>query len=534
MYKNRNSLNVNGANIGISEDAFVDHCRKARYASITVMDNPNLAQRVRVACEGETIVAVRRYSTNDGIYWDKSKSAYLTPAQYLDYRLSDITQRFPELWLYVLNEPAPVAECLDWLIAVGKEAKRRGRHCILGNIGPSTWEIQQLEDGVFDRYLEYLGSTDFHHAGWHCYTGFALPFSFMTDYDNLRYPGRMAVDRWPNRDSLPVARKSDPSYMGYWHLRRTDWFNKRCLDKGYGIHQKHITEFGVDRMPDLDGNVYREIGQRYGVPGPANEIRGAVTLNNVWRFLWPEWTFEQAFIAQREWADHIYPDDIVSMDWFTYNANGDWDAQFGTSIHRYQGIRDLIEAQTATGRHQVWRAGEARRIPMPAGPDSTIPPDESEPPVIERDMQTRLFNAPGEFSNLRSSPGGADVGDLRDDDVVRVDVKASNRITSGDYEWVYVEFDSLSGWVALTRSFDEMFLLPPETEPPDLPDDWQVTVRTMIADAITQSEQRNQEQLDNLRLLIDAMAGQATDKALVYHYESLRSYLIERGLISGD
>lgn len=340
-----------------------------------VMDNINRAYDVMSATAGETLVWHRMWRQDDAYLWK-----YTTPEDFVKQITND-GKVSKALWLYVLNEPDTNPNTLPllvrWLVEVGDILADQGRHAIMGNIGPATVQPETITSGVFDPYLRRLAewsAAGQHYAGWHEYTGVMLPFGVgYWPIEWLLEPEKVQLDNWPeiSPTAFKVFMDVQPEPDHYWHLLRTERLQLRAVEIGAGRFKSVLTEFGVDRMPDLSAampNIFQQLEAKYGA-SRGTELKGWRTYEKVYAAYWPNWSFEKAVYEQLAWADRNYPDDYLGFNVFAWV----FDASAKDKSQRWEwdfNMGDLYELQG-------WLLSSQDE--MPPGP-TPIPPDpEPEP-----------------------------------------------------------------------------------------------------------------------------------------------------------
>jgi len=342
---NRFGFHILGGYINGHESEILDWCGRYHPKLIVIQDNDSLGNTI-LNVSPDTLIAQKRWRQDEATCWQ-----WQSPADFVAYATTQYTMDKRQL-VYVLNEPAVYGDAIttlcNWLIAVGRECTARGYRAVLGNIGPATVQPSDIDSGNWDDYLRYLageGKDAGHFGGWHEYTGFFLPFGagqyIVEDLKNpsLLQPPWHTVQiptNWQQTVTTYLY-NHDPFavYPGWWHLLRSQWFELYAASKGIGKHNKLITEFGWDDMPDLEPTgIKGYLTQTYGIPNndqgePYHGLRGIRTLENIWRGWWPDWSLEEAAYQQLVWADQNYPDDYIGFAMFTISWGTDWDLHWG-------------------------------------------------------------------------------------------------------------------------------------------------------------------------------------------------------------
>lgn len=472
----RISLNIDGKRLDNKRREYVINLAKqARFNRILIMDDFNLALEMYDQVGQYTKVDFRLWGEHDGKYWNSQlPGTYIPPS---DYASIITANGHPEIGRYVLNEPVGGSDLgwhimFNWLEDVAKALSDRGYHAILGNIGPATWPIDAIENGVFDDYLKTLAqyqSLGF-RGGWHEYTAILLPFG-VSQWPHYYLLNRNDVQVWPR--NLPKKRihykpdnKTWEEWLPYWnrltneakaritrdgelphyyHIRRIDWLDLRCDEIGVARHKKVITEAGHDRLNDIPQILYQDLESKYGANG-FNELRGPVSLAGVWRYYWPHQSFEQSWMSQAIWLDEIYDKDVEAMNFFTWSpGSNDWDKQWGFNLEPFTNLHSMMIEYS-----------KEQEQPMPEEPQQE---QEYGPPTLSilSDIdQTSITHrkSPGTTSaRLGSIPHGALVHACKP----LKDIKVSG------YLWAKVTYNDVEGYVAImSESFEKQFIALPE------------------------------------------------------------------------
>lgn len=135
--------------------------RQAQPAACVVMDNPNLADTLRVLSPS-TLVIHRSYHPHDSDWQD-----FMTPQEWLSaYRVN------PDVLLQVSNEPNPtglaLVKYIDWLISLMRIATAQGYRLVVGNFAVGTPNEKDIQAGQYDRLLRALAESN-HILGLHEY-----------------------------------------------------------------------------------------------------------------------------------------------------------------------------------------------------------------------------------------------------------------------------------------------------------------------------------------------------------------------------
>lgn len=420
---NRLSLHIKGDALYQHEQDVLAFCQRYEPSVFLVMDHDDLCIQL-VNAHPDMLVIQRRYSDAEGSQWDTRVGGYMTPRNYAMW-LTLNGGMDKRIAVQVLNEPHAwgddITTMCNWLIAVGRELTAMGYRAVLGNIGAAIYAPEVIESGRFDDYLRYLHEESLkpngHLGGWHDYTFAFLPFGAgVYTVEDLRHPERLQPP-WPDiddmqiqeaRETLRAAHFEDPDirwpypsddidnkphanwwlsqpgdgdtaqvvYPPWWHLFREQWFRLYAESVGIGWHKYVMTEGVWDDMPDLGPtHIKEELAAAYGIPlntqnDPYEGLRGPLTLANVWRAWWPQWTPEQAAFEQWAWFHRNLEDACLGMTAFTVSYD-EWNYDWGYNLMLWPEFLALLVANKDKPR---------RDDPPPVDPP--IPPDPP-PPTLD-------------------------------------------------------------------------------------------------------------------------------------------------------
>lgn len=325
--KMRFGFNVNGASLG-DEGYFLSVIGKLKPTTVLIMDNMDLALKVADMLGDQSHVIHRKYENGDGEYWLKR-----TPKQVSDMLMANVNGRdHKNIWKQVMNEPmargADWKKLTDWCAEVGRYMSDNGHKTVLGNLAVGTYELSDVQGGYFDNLIRLAGERkDSVSVGIHEYTGFLLPFGIgLWDRWSLRDPAFVQPAGWPESSKIPEYRSEYGKQ--YYHLMRSTWLQVRAKEINALQHQIHLTEFGWDRLPDLtygQNHIYSSLENKFGVPSPYTEMRGAYTYGNLWKAYYPQWSTAKSIIEQFKWADSVYPEWYTGFMPFMWSFGGDWE-----------------------------------------------------------------------------------------------------------------------------------------------------------------------------------------------------------------
>ena len=300
---------ANAGRVG-DENYYLGVVKQIKSAWQMVISNPDLASKVYEACEGQSNVIYRSFGDGDNDFWREGRK---TPQQYANELMALKDTR---LWLHALNEPNPdkrnpdeVQRCNDWLADVVRIVCGAGRKLIVGNFAAGSYELLHVGMGLYDNLLRTIHEYQhICHLGLHEYSAVFIPMTFDSIKQGLRKQEYITPDKWlylddPNEDlRLPDYRVEQLDWM--YHLFRSNWLQHRCKNIGIEPVPIVLTEFGTDRLPDLEGenDIYEFFKNTYGVPTPYAAPHGFYSNYKAWEAYFPQWSTDQALFEQLKWA----------------------------------------------------------------------------------------------------------------------------------------------------------------------------------------------------------------------------------------
>lgn len=314
--RRRIGLNINAAES--DRTAVLTHCAEARASSYLVMNDCGFAQKLHEHLGGESIVVARSDWPDDTteIAVDELVSRWSKRAQYA-----------PDVYHYFPNEPIPSATCplpelRRRLIALMRACRERGVKACIGNFAVGTViEERDVEAGQWDEFIREalrFCSDGGGFVGVHEYTFGVLPWGCAgrNPQDLMQAPRRVGDMRnWPTREEIEAAPGSN------WHLHRSMLLAARAATLGLPMFPVLVTEFGWDRMPNLEHEgVIPWFDARYGrTHGPLQQVPR----------LSPQWFGEgcdalEVAMQQLRWAEAVYPDYVKGLHLFAWNENSLW------------------------------------------------------------------------------------------------------------------------------------------------------------------------------------------------------------------
>lgn len=436
MVQSRISYNVNGYNVG-DPNYFRSTIQAINPTTIVVMNNLGLAIELLHSIK-DCIVIFRQYTPADGDYWRLEGGNYIDPVKFVNG-----LPKIQGLVHYVLNEPhankSQLPQLLRWLVDVMKEAAKQNVRLCVGNFYAGFAEIEYLEQGIFDEFLETLGMySHLHFGGWHEGAAFLLPWGTSSiTTDDMYHKERVQREAWKTAAQLKVDYAKD-NYPPYWMVRRTDWYMVRAIRKGYKPFKAIITEYTLDwnNIPGIP-QFLMWLRDNHGGAVFADRFLGVNTYANAATSYYPQWTFEDWWFEQLKWSNEVYPEYVVGVCQFTWNRDNDW-------------VRNGYDMSGHTKVHQ-------RLINEKLSPPIPDVKPESEP---QKFIRVRLNG-----TNLRDLPSvtrGTWLRSLRKDDILTpldddldcaieklAYAKEEFALTKQDLIWIRIETQQgYSGWVS--------------------------------------------------------------------------------------
>lgn len=355
----RITFNVNKDYLG-DEAKFLTFIGRLRPAWLLLMNDfdHSLAHKVIDKTDGATRIIVRYADNNEQSFWRNGRP------QIVDLVNSWTRLGDKAIVRNVLTEPvwsgdAELRALLDWLIEFMHVAAGNGLKLCVGNFASGAWTPEQLDGGVWDEYLHTLGyysQQGIHYGGYHEYGAPILPGTNWTP-DMFLDPAK--AQWWPTREQLHLdARMPDGSLPPNFTVLRSNWMDIRAREIGVPVHDKLLTEFGHDRLPDLERthypdsrelNVYSAIEAVYGVPMPYAHLRGQNTYKRYYSAFFPAWSFDEALFRQYRWAEDVYPANTLAMCLFTWSYNDEW-ANYGFNFAPSEDLQERLIAYANSQR----------------------------------------------------------------------------------------------------------------------------------------------------------------------------------------
>lgn len=470
----RNSINLDYKAVTAEQkEAALNYVRQARPTTFITMDGPGFAKQVHDAGGGATVSIYRRYGPPERGWDEGSLWRTKSPETYARYATEDFTVS-REVWIHVLNEPYAEPHEIQalgrWLIAVGELLIARGYRFVGPNLGPATVQPWHLEQGLWDEVIRKFSAWSHHRdsqGNWHPlaffaiheYTGIFLPYGVgYVGTNDLVNRDVVQPQRWPK--TAPVQYVAPHTvdgrqtrYPPYWHINRGPaWFQLRAAEIGVPAMYLVITEFGLDRMPDMTlgmPNIYEVLAGRYGTNGHS-VLRGPDSYAGVWKYYWPDWSFAEALHQQTVWVNGIYNEYVIGWMWFQWSHADDWDRQYGFNLAKHPAYWQRSMQQPS-------------RPPLLVAPQPKIPPvttlQNPLPPDSERWVKGVAEPKSNDFVNIRYAPNTSN-----NTPFARLSGAHEVRVAYIDNSaWAYIELNGQQGYIYMPLV--RFIPAPPEEEP---------------------------------------------------------------------
>lgn len=316
-----------------AENAFIEHCVKANYATVSIMDNFGLCSRLKDRLSN--CVVIHRDSNFEPMPSganSKTIADYLLkqPADKRIVIMVNCEAGFSTERVKMWSDFLPVADAMGWKLCVGNTSSGSVRS------GQGTDANEWLTIGA--PLLKALYEHPGHYLGYHNYTSV-----FMWLVSN---------GGWGDPLKGPDIDWSKPQ----WHIGRDlQGITAACQVLGIELPQMIVTEGLFDQMNDTQNN-------------PDNPYHGISS--NRWRMLaqkWAEWypgkSAEDVLADQSIWAwEHLFAPrkKIIGVHVFTYLspvlASGQWSGD------------DVANAPIYLKRMETYRPTPEPPMPLPSMP----------------------------------------------------------------------------------------------------------------------------------------------------------------------
>ena len=320
---NRLGLNINAQ---LLSDDQVLNFASGGASTYLIMNNVGLAQRVY---EKTGAIVISR-----GDYPDDRSDVPLNMASEWQKR----AQQAPDVYHYWPNEPYindTPKQHLDEYAQFMEQLGDAGVKACIGNFAAaSAINPGPIDAGAWDNFLRIASQwTNGGHGfvGMHEYMTGALPWGgankdqLVSDLASGNpLPG---PDHWPDFAELYSDIHTD------YHLFRYLMLAPRCEQLGIEFPRVVMTEFGWDRMEDLEASILPQLDAWRG--GKPDDDDGLLSQGNpdyykdtsqpsLFTRWWPQWTPEQAAIEQLAWCERTYSPHVVGLCLFAVNKSAQW------------------------------------------------------------------------------------------------------------------------------------------------------------------------------------------------------------------
>ena len=322
----RFSFNANGLAIR-NKQQFIDLNVALRPSSFLVMDDLDLTVDLYNKLNKGSIAIFRNYN-------ESAANTQQSAAQQIQIWKD---QGRLDVWRYALNEPNTSNDTINWLIDLMNRGADAGVKLVVGNWSVGAYERNDVLSGRWDNFIKTAAKyRGFHYVGFHEYMFGLLPWAWY-DFNLIDDPTKVIQWNWPKPDSIKENGDN-------WLLLRSLWFNHRARQMGLQPFEKIITEFGWDRLPNLETQYKDQTLQldTYAFDGGwhSSKAAGVNTYKRLFQIDFSNWSFDKAVVEQLKWADSMYPDDYVGFNLFTWSLSQDWIA----GGYDFSGLSDVHKA----------------------------------------------------------------------------------------------------------------------------------------------------------------------------------------------
>lgn len=276
----------------------IEHIIKLKPAWLVVMDGLTLAQQLKAASQ-DTNVVHRNYAATNG---DDDVFKRLTPQQWLDAHKDDIGAG---VWLMTTCEPGWGQDVINWHIALMKLCIPLKVKLVVGNFSVGTPDPNAiaLAKPLFQLLAD---NSDLFVLGLHEYANAVITSGFIGGAPNGKMQSGMQVHvdytlpgSWPLNGEARILTK--------WHCGRFQFIVDYCKSVGIKPPRIMLSEVGFDDVSDIDW-------WTASLPhtDPYKNIGGYKTLQVYWKKIFPQWSQDQAYFKQLEYAaNNIYENTVV-------------------------------------------------------------------------------------------------------------------------------------------------------------------------------------------------------------------------------
>jgi hypothetical protein len=541
----RASLNVTPGFMLDHEKEFVKwYVATYKPTTILVMDDVLFAQQL-LELNPEMIVVHRAYSGDE-----HNLSNNYSPE---DYVLNQIRRKTPDprLHHYISNEPVPsddkntATAMFNWHAEVTALCHVHDIRAVIGNWPSGAIAERHLQWGCLDQYITVMYQVqkdrknndilDGSHQYFAAHEGTGVHYDANENYygvDSGLDKSYYHPDNWLKK--IEIKRREPFIYNGHFHMGRSTWVDLRAIDIGLGPLRRIITEYGTDRLRDVEThdahfdalggkrNIYDHIESVAGASG-FQHISGIESYRDFFYAYvaetLPGWNFAQWCAARLKYADAAYSDNIIGFQYFTMNRNDPWLPR-GFHIDQHRSMFDLNSVD--------WQP-QVQQGELPVIPDLTNA-------TWYKAEATQVHSTGSTNARVGPGIGFAQAGRIYEGDKFEVAFMDGSMFETrvDGYDWVAIRNnDGAIWWVGGVLN---MKLEMPDDEPTTpAPDDNTVAEMAKLFARISDLEAKNQELEDALRALdetLDAVIG-GPDLTTEDVDEMIQLFTIMRNAIDG-
>jgi hypothetical protein len=333
----RLSINVNADRVG-NEDRFFEVLTAWKPQAVLVMnrlngsDPNNLVMRIlyRMQQWGGMVI-YRPYEKGvEGAIW-----RFREPQGHINQLLTFNTK---DVWFEVGNEPRPsdpaeVRKMCKWYRDFAALAVKNDLRVVFPAFATGNFQKSEIDGGLVDDLLwAAIDHADKRIGGFsqvaidaHGYCHAALPAHVDGQDPNKLLDSAAMQPPWKTAADI-----FDENTADNWLLTRELWLWERAQKLKPGVKfDMHLTEFGLDRMPNIE-NDFRELTAKLDSMA-GKRIYGIPTLWDYWRKIFPQWSPARALCEQFHWAETIYPSHVRSLCLFTWSVGTEWTPGYNIS-----------------------------------------------------------------------------------------------------------------------------------------------------------------------------------------------------------
>lgn len=284
---------------GVAKSTYlIEHVIKTKPAWLLVMDGLALAQQLKAASP-DTNVIHRNFGVVNG---DADVFARVSPQAWLDLHKPEIDAG---VWLMTTCEPGWGQDIINWHIALMKLCIPRKIKLVVGNFSVGTPDPNAiaLAKPLFQLMAD---NSDLFVLGLHEYANAVITSGFVGGAPNGKTQGGLSVHvdytlpgSWPYGGETRILTK--------WHCGRFQFIVDYCKSVGIKPPRIVLSENGFDDVSDI-----KWWTDTLPKTAPYANIRGYKTLQNYWKQIFPQWSHDQAYFKQLEYAaNNIYDNTVV-------------------------------------------------------------------------------------------------------------------------------------------------------------------------------------------------------------------------------